>query len=527
MTVLETFTPDLADSLWKARPMLVLFVANLVLGAIPPTAVNEPAKLTRRERGDLAIAARAILKKHCAECHAGENSRRTFSVLEHSRLVAAAPNPIPFIVPGNAGGSQAIEFIRDGSMPPGNRPRLTREEIGTLEDWIAASAPSYPAAFDDRATLQAMLDDIARQPTADVPYLRYVSLAHLVPNEGTPKDLKGAETRLTRALASCRVKSPPEPVDDTATLFRLDLRKAGWDYSELFARQVNRVSTDVVSLTPYDVLLLEYPFGFRLPGGDPLAGKLEQYFSRAKPIERIPFIRGDWMEAALDSDRSLAEDLCSLIDLGAALKKQDYPPQGKEEKMPCGLPVREAFNGKLPPPAGPSPILPIGSWYLGGCQTEPPPIKVQAQAVDLGGKPVKSVPLKQPFRLQVTADRDCRFVLLMVWSDGTVVVQPTNKGGVLKAEERTMLAPKETGAFRIIGNLSGDAVGREYFILLVSQDEVPVPAILQSRHSRNQICEEKKRFPISRFVFDPATRPADFDSSRIVRTVIPLEIEVK
>src|SRR5437867_185664 len=67
--------------------------------------------LSRREKGDLAIKARAILKKHCFECHGGPESRGTIKVLDHSGLIATAPNPLPFVAPGKAATSLVIQFL--------------------------------------------------------------------------------------------------------------------------------------------------------------------------------------------------------------------------------------------------------------------------------------------------------------------------------------------------------------------------------------------------------------------------------
>src|SRR5207237_7053334 len=129
--------------------------------------------------------------------------------------------------------SQVIQFLEDGSMPPGDRPRPTDEEVDILKKWVAANAPSYPVAFDDDTTLRVMFDDLETH-AADAPHLRYFSFAHLVREDGPVPDLRAEEGKLHRALVGCGVKKPPEPVDDTATLFRFDTRKAGWDRREQF-----------------------------------------------------------------------------------------------------------------------------------------------------------------------------------------------------------------------------------------------------------------------------------------------------
>src|SRR5438045_536798 len=128
------------------------------------------AELTRRERGDLAIHSRAILKKYCGECH-GEEKAVSFSVLNHAQLLSAS-HPVPFV---SLKRSQVIELIEDGSMPPGGRNRPTEKDIETLKAWVDANAPSYPKAFDDQTTLRLMLDDWKQNPS-----VRYLSFAHLI-----------------------------------------------------------------------------------------------------------------------------------------------------------------------------------------------------------------------------------------------------------------------------------------------------------------------------------------------------------
>ncbi len=241
--------------------VLFAFTAFSLAAPIAQGAAGDA--LAPRERGDLAIRARAILKKHCYDCHGGPASRGTIAVLEHPKLVAAGPNPVPFVAPGQAAASQIIHFLEDGSMPPGDRPRPTDDEIKTLKDWVQASAPGYPVAFDDTTTLTAMLRDAASRPD-DAPFLRYASLAHLIGEEPDLSRLKTTESNLQTALAGCGVKPPPgkfaaEPVDDCATLFRFDVRHAGWERGELFFRSDPKGQKDIYSLTPYDLVLLEYP----------------------------------------------------------------------------------------------------------------------------------------------------------------------------------------------------------------------------------------------------------------------------
>src|SRR5262245_43262009 len=112
-------------------PRLALLVVVLFTSA-PARAADPPP--AHRVTGDLAIRARDILQKHCAECHTGsrEPGQSKLKLLDYKQVTAKGA-PVQFVVPG--GRSQILELVKDGSMPPGNRPPPTAEEIAVLEQW--------------------------------------------------------------------------------------------------------------------------------------------------------------------------------------------------------------------------------------------------------------------------------------------------------------------------------------------------------------------------------------------------------
>jgi hypothetical protein len=517
----------------SARMLLALLALLLPFSY---SRAEEPAELSPREKGNLAIQARSILNKYCSECHNGKSgSRGTITVLDHSKLLATGSNPIPFVLPKKAEASQIIQFIEDGTMPPGNRARPSADETAILKKWIAASAPSYPISFDEQSTLKAMLDDLESQPPNVIPHLRYFSLAHLVGEGGALNSLGAAELQLRAALNWCNpgMVPAPVPVDGTATLYRFDIHQMGWDGRELFFSAPKGAAAGLSNLTPYDLILLEYPHGFRLPDDHPQSSRLNEYLKKAKQIQPVPFLRADWLAAKIGKDKPLAADLKSLNELQQSLKSQGFPPLRQEAKVPCGLKPRAFIDREqLTAAARPEslPVLPLGSWYLGDCRTEPAPFAVKVEAITADSKPVKSLTKGTPFRLRVTTDHDIHFVLLMVWADGSVVVQATNKGSFLSSGS-SMLMPvdkdnKAQGAFQITDILTGETKAMEYFVLLASSTELPTTTIVKSRHASTQTCEEELRFPISRFFFDPEAKK-DFDPSRVVRVVVPLEVTAK
>jgi hypothetical protein len=195
--------------------------------------------------------------------------------------------------------------------------------------------------------------------------------------------------------------------------------------------------------------------------------------------------------------------------------------------MPCG-PATRAFGEQNPVPAAPAAVaaravLPVSAWYTGDCAAAPPPVTLAVEAVDMRGEKISEMVKGTPFRLKVTTDRKIHFVLLAVFATGQVEVVPTKQGGFVEAGNHT-LAPENGGAFRITDILTGEEKANEYFILLASTEKFAAPVVVRSRHSRAPDCDEDRRYPIHRFVFDPDSK---LDQSLLVRKVVALTIKAK
>lgn len=84
-----------------------------------------------------------ILKKHCAECHAGDKKKGGFSFNDRESLMAGSENG-PVVKAGKADTSRLIEVIlstdADEQMPP-KGPRLTPAETAALKTWINEGLP--------------------------------------------------------------------------------------------------------------------------------------------------------------------------------------------------------------------------------------------------------------------------------------------------------------------------------------------------------------------------------------------------
>ena len=227
---------------------------TLLLLALPAVAADPPA---HRADGDAAIAARRVLLAHCSACHGDPDPKHgRLKVSDWGTLTGSGT--VPFVALNMGDRSQVLDFMTDGSMPPGGRKPVPREEVATVRAWIERGAKPFPDGFDDEAVLKMIADDVSRVEKEKgkeyVQFVRYVSLAHLADKKGadlaaTEAELltalvgrtHGATIRLTKAKLDAAKKEPAagtpnlydkafRPVVGSAgTLFRLDLKELGWD----------------------------------------------------------------------------------------------------------------------------------------------------------------------------------------------------------------------------------------------------------------------------------------------------------
>jgi hypothetical protein len=80
-----------------------------------------------------------ILQKNCVGCH-GPKARMAGLDLHEASLVLRGGENGPVIAPGVPKGSLLLKRVREGSMPPAGKNRLTDPEVATIERWIASGA---------------------------------------------------------------------------------------------------------------------------------------------------------------------------------------------------------------------------------------------------------------------------------------------------------------------------------------------------------------------------------------------------
>lgn len=83
---------------------------------------------------------RAILKKHCFQCHGEEPELQGGLDVRLVRLMQSGGDSGAAFVAGNPNDSLLLQRLVDGEMPPDESKLLTEEEIATIREWIAAGA---------------------------------------------------------------------------------------------------------------------------------------------------------------------------------------------------------------------------------------------------------------------------------------------------------------------------------------------------------------------------------------------------
>jgi hypothetical protein len=257
---------------------------------------------------DVAAQAQDILRKRCFECHGqkADTSPAKFNILDHKALVERK-----IIVRGAPDDSELLALIADGTMPTGDRPPVTKEELSVLRSWVQRGAPPFPAGeipIGDAYVLEKIWEDMHRLPGNDGSYARYFSLNHLLAEETTRKKLPLYTDALTQAIDHLSRKGRgmiPQPIEETNTVFRVDIRKLGWDDKPfvIVARDEEPTANSKSSLTLFDLILLEYPYGV-VDRNVPNFNKLvKDFLETTKQVRPIAYLRGDWfVNLAIQTD---------------------------------------------------------------------------------------------------------------------------------------------------------------------------------------------------------------------------------
>ena len=233
--------------------LLVCLSAGLPLPHASAADDSDKAKLAQKALG--------ILEKNCAQCHGpASKGEGGFNIVLDVQKMIESGGVKDYLIPGNADKSYMFQRVRDGEMPPDSKKvtsRPTDDDIKLLKEWIVAGAPAVASAADIAKrtfiTPADMLDLMDKDLTAmrrdkDRLNTRYFILTNLY-NAGVPDDqldiYRVGLSMLVNSLSYHADITPPHPIDDARTIYRIDLRDYDW--------------------TPdtWNLILTNYPYGIK------------------------------------------------------------------------------------------------------------------------------------------------------------------------------------------------------------------------------------------------------------------------
>jgi mono/diheme cytochrome c family protein len=119
---------DLCVQKFRMTKNIILIVVGLSFAA-EASAQQKPL--------DFAHQIAPILKKHCVECHGGDNAKGGFSLNTRELFLEDE-----MAAPGKPGESHFLELVGsndpEAQMPPKGKPRVSAEQTARLKAWISA-----------------------------------------------------------------------------------------------------------------------------------------------------------------------------------------------------------------------------------------------------------------------------------------------------------------------------------------------------------------------------------------------------
>ena len=223
-----------------------IFLTIIALGFIHTASAQQ----------ELAQQAYLILQTKCLACH-GPHGTFTENLLIDS---ASGLVDTGVVIPGQPLNSnlytRLITTDNTKRMPLGRDP-LDDASLQVIRDWIAAGAPNWEIQHDvtfipTDAMLTAMQQHIQTLNPFDQPFARYFTMTHLY-NAGKSPEARNAYkialAKLVNSLSWGFDIHNPHPIDDTETIFYIDLRNYDWDLRDAW--------TQIENVYPYAIVFDE------------------------------------------------------------------------------------------------------------------------------------------------------------------------------------------------------------------------------------------------------------------------------
>lgn len=211
-------------------------------GVTPNDPRDEPSSAEDLDR----LAAENVLNANCGYCHGPNLSEQAAQagmnyINDIDRLVETGK-----IIPMNSAGSRVVQYMRNGSMPPpgSGYPTVKEAEIAIVSAFIDNPRywPGVPATncadadqlvgFDE--LYQDINRDLSREDADERQFFRYISISNRF-TAGVCRDSlemdreRQSMVKMLNMLSVNANVGTVEVVNDTQTLYRMDLRDFDWD----------------------------------------------------------------------------------------------------------------------------------------------------------------------------------------------------------------------------------------------------------------------------------------------------------
>ena len=139
--------------------------SRLTVAGVAWLALLTPAQAANPSPDALADQVHDLFRKYCAECHGGgKKMRADLNVLNPISLLRVDR---PLVKLNEPDGSELLQLVECGTMPPGTRPKVPEKDRAILREWIKQGARPFPPEYSDTYALTKILNDV-REPGHDL-----------------------------------------------------------------------------------------------------------------------------------------------------------------------------------------------------------------------------------------------------------------------------------------------------------------------------------------------------------------------
>ena len=254
-----------------------IFLTIIALGFIHTASAQQ----------ELAQQAYLILQTKCLDCH-GPHGTFTENLIIDSASGLVDTGAVVRGQPLNSNLYARLITTDNTKRMPLGQPPLDDASLQVISDWIAAGTPNWETQHDvtfipTDAMLTAIQQHIQTLNPFDQPFARYFTMTHLY-NAGESPEARNAYkialAKLVNSLSWGFDIHNPHPIDDTETLFYIDLRNYDWDLRDAW--------TQIENVYPYAIA-----FDAETQAG--LHAKLTN-LQQTMDCE-VPFVHVDWFLA--------------------------------------------------------------------------------------------------------------------------------------------------------------------------------------------------------------------------------------